>query len=84
MNPLLKLPARAAFFFLNLFFRSYFWMIHRRENLFFAKIKNILLIKLDRVGDVILATPLIEGLKRRFPKAKLTVLVSPQAVEVLS
>jgi lipopolysaccharide heptosyltransferase II len=40
-------------------------------------IRRILFIRLDRVGDVILSTPAIEALKRRFPHSEITVLLRP-------
>ncbi len=43
---------------------------------------NILLIQLKRIGDLILTTPAIAALRERFPKATLSLVVSP-AVEGL-
>jgi len=38
---------------------------------------NILIIRTDRIGDVILTTPAIAALRRQWPRARLTVLVNP-------
>jgi lipopolysaccharide heptosyltransferase II len=38
--------------------------------------KKILVIRADRIGDMILATPIFEPLKERYPKAKITCLAS--------
>lgn len=38
--------------------------------------KNILIVRTDRIGDVILTTPAIEAMRANFPNAKITVLVS--------
>ncbi|MBN1232013.1 MAG: glycosyltransferase family 9 protein [Candidatus Coatesbacteria bacterium] len=38
------------------------------------KIESILLIRLDHLGDLILTTPLIEGIKEVFPESRLHVL----------
>ena len=43
---------------------------------------NILLIQLKRIGDLILTTPAIAALREKFPKATLSLVVSP-AVEGL-
>lgn len=40
------------------------------------KIRKILVIRLDGIGDVLLSTPVYEALKKRYPSAKLTILVS--------
>ena len=40
-----------------------------------ADIKNILLVRTDRIGDVILSLPMLPLLKRRFPNARISVLV---------
>ena len=45
--------------------------------------KRILLIKLRYIGDVILSTPLIPVLRKRFPEAELTFLVNPGTESVL-
>lgn len=41
------------------------------------KPKKILLIRLDRLGDLVLTLPVIENLKLHYPDARLTVLVRP-------
>jgi heptosyltransferase III len=46
-------------------------------------LKRILLIKLRYIGDVVLATPLLPLLARRFPSATLTFLVNSGTEEVL-
>ena len=44
---------------------------------------KILLVRLRLIGDVVLTTPLLRGLKRRFPDAQLTYLVEPAAAPVV-
>ena len=44
--------------------------------------KNILIVRTDRMGDVILTTPAIAALRRTFPQAKISILVKP-ATEAL-
>src|SRR3990167_2028582 len=39
--------------------------------------KNILIIRTDRIGDVVLTTPAIKALRDAFPQARMTILVSP-------
>ncbi len=46
-------------------------------------VESILVLRLYFVGDVLLATPVLEALKNRFPSARLTVLVKRRAVDVL-
>ncbi len=45
--------------------------------------KNILIIKLRYLGDVLLATPVITQLRRAFPQAKLTMLVNRGTEDVV-
>ena len=42
----------------------------------FAAIRSILVIRPDRLGDVILSTPVYESIKRSFPRIHLTVLAN--------
>ena len=44
---------------------------------------NILLVRLRLIGDVVLTTPLLRALKRRYPDARLTYLVEPAAAPVV-
>ncbi len=41
------------------------------------RIRNILFIRTDRIGDMVLSIPAIRALKRLYPAARLTVLASP-------
>lgn len=45
--------------------------------------KRLLLIKLRYIGDVVLSTPLLPILRKRFPEASLTFLVNPGTESVL-
>jgi ADP-heptose:LPS heptosyltransferase len=45
-------------------------------------ISDILIIRLDRMGDFILSLPVIENLKLRYPEAKITVVVKPYLKEL--
>jgi heptosyltransferase-2 len=45
--------------------------------------KNILIVRTDRIGDVILTTPAIAALRRTFKDARITAMVSPLTVELI-
>ncbi len=45
--------------------------------------RHILLIRLSSVGDVILATPVVAGLRHRYPQAKITWLVDTGYLDLL-
>ena len=47
-------------------------------------LKNILVIRLDRLGDVLMNVPLIHRLKDNFPQSRLTVLCQPSIEPALS
>lgn len=46
-------------------------------------IKSVTVVKLDHIGDVILATPAIESLRNGYPEAKIRVVVGSWSKEVL-
>lgn len=48
-----------------------------------ARIKKILVIRLDNIGDILVTTPALRALRKRFPNAKIDVLVRPQLKELL-
>ena len=48
-----------------------------------ARHQRILVIRTDRIGDVVLATPLIRALRKSFPQAYIAALVNPYARDVL-
>jgi ADP-heptose:LPS heptosyltransferase len=48
-----------------------------------AQPKNILLVRLDHLGDVLFARPCLQALRGRYPQAHLTVLTSSLGAELL-
>jgi len=49
----------------------------------FSKISNVLVVRPDRLGDVVLSTPVYESLKRSFPHLKITAMVNPIQAGIL-
>jgi heptosyltransferase-2 len=47
------------------------------------EIKRILVIKLDHIGDVFLATPALKAIRQKFPESHITIVVGPWSREVL-
>jgi heptosyltransferase-2 len=45
--------------------------------------RNILIVRTDRIGDVILTTPVIAALRTQFPESRITVLVSVYTRELV-
>jgi len=45
---------------------------------------NILIVRTDRIGDVVLTTPVIAALHARWPQARLTMLVTPLTRELVA
>ncbi len=45
--------------------------------------KNILIIRLSAIGDVVFSSPLIKALRRRYPAAKISWMVEPAAAPLL-
>jgi ADP-heptose:LPS heptosyltransferase len=44
---------------------------------------NILLIRLDEIGDVVMMSPLLRELRRNYPIAKITLVVKPQVYNLV-
>lgn len=47
------------------------------------KYKNILIVRTDRIGDIVLTTPAMHAIKEKYPESRLTVLVSPLTYDLL-
>src|SRR5260370_41161584 len=45
-------------------------------------VRRLLVVRLDNLGDVILATPAIRALRQALPDARLTLLASPVGAQV--
>lgn len=45
--------------------------------------QKILIVKLDHIGDLLLATPVFQAIKNKYPNAYLTVVVNPSSAVVL-
>ena len=43
-----------------------------------SKVKRVLVVRLDEIGDVVMTTPLIRELRRNLPDAQITLVVKPQ------
>ncbi len=46
------------------------------------KVNSILLIRLDRIGDLVVSIPAIKAIKKIFPKARITALLSGFAIDL--
>ena len=60
---------------------SPYWVFKKRikEN----EIKKILVIRIDEIGDVLLTTPVLRALRKRFPDAGIDVLIKNDTKELL-
>ena len=45
--------------------------------------EKILIVRTDRIGDLILSTPVAEALKQKFPQAQIDFLVAPYTSPIL-
>lgn len=45
--------------------------------------KRILIVRTDRIGDVVLSTPVIKAVRASYPGGFLAMMVSPQALEIV-
>jgi len=60
-----------------------FLLLRRTKTPDEGKIKKILFLRYDRVGDMVLSTAVFKALKRRNPSAMLTVLASERNYEII-
>ncbi len=54
-----------------------------RKKIRLENIQKILVIKLAGIGDIILATPALRALRRKFPQAYIALLTTPRAAEII-
>lgn len=47
------------------------------------KFKNILIVRTDRIGDVVLTTPVISALRENYPHAQLSMMVTPETKDIV-
>jgi len=59
------------------------WLIGRSRKLRSHEPKDILIIKLDEIGDMVLSTHVFSLLKRDYPNASITVLCKPVVAELI-
>jgi len=45
--------------------------------------KKILLVRLDRIGDVLLSTPVIKAVRDAYPESHIAMMVRPYAREIV-
>ncbi len=45
--------------------------------------KNILIVRTDRIGDVVLTTPAIKALRKAYPAARISILVTPATFDLV-
>lgn len=45
--------------------------------------KNILVVRLDRMGDVVLSTPVLKALRDTYPESRITFMVRPPVKEIV-
>ena len=46
-------------------------------------VKKILIIRLDRIGDVILSTPAIRAVRQKFPQARIDLMVNAYVKDIV-
>ena len=48
-----------------------------------GKVNNVLIVKLDHAGDVLLSTPVIKSIRKTYPQADITLIVGPWSLDVV-
>ena len=57
-------------------------MSHLNENP--KTFQNILIVRTDRIGDVVLTTPAIKALRQAYPAARISILVTPATYDLVN
>jgi len=57
--------------------------IRRKDHLRDVKINKILITRLDSIGDVVLSTPILKPIKKRYPNAIINYLLSSQSQDII-
>ncbi|MDD5097164.1 MAG: lipopolysaccharide heptosyltransferase II [Candidatus Omnitrophica bacterium] len=47
------------------------------------QLKRILIVRTDRIGDVLLSTPVIKALRQKYPQAYISMMVAPYAKDIV-
>ena len=73
---------------LRIISNSFDYYLYKTRNLFskepsLSNVKNILVIELKRIGDILVTTPTLRALKKNFPQADIDIVVLPGMEEVL-
>ncbi len=68
-------------FLLNALSYLFFWV--RPKPIDVEKIHKILLIKMERMGDLILSTPAIRAIKRQCSNAHISIIINPYTKEII-
>lgn len=61
----------------------YFTKTYSKGDLLDIDIKNILVIRLDRIGDMVMTTPIFRAMKEKWPDVQITVLTNPVSKNVV-
>jgi ADP-heptose:LPS heptosyltransferase len=79
-----KYKVNATYKKVILSFIDFFLFFLKQKKIFPSKIKSILVIRLDNLGDILLTRPLMCSLKKAYPLAKVDVLLKGKSVNLLS
>jgi ADP-heptose:LPS heptosyltransferase len=71
---------RAVARFLDFF--GDFWLAAPRQEIHWARVKRVAVIRLDHLGDLLNAFPALEALRKRLPHAQLDLFVGPWSADL--
>lgn len=76
-------PLNWALFAIDLLGGIITFPIRNKKSIDHSQIKKILLIRLDYIGDVLVTTPAIRGLRKKYPQAHIDVVMRPSTCQLL-
>jgi len=74
---------KVTYFFGEIFFKLISMRSLSKRDLNLTKVKKILVIRLDEIGDVVMTTPFLRELRRNLPNAWITLAVKPQVYNLV-
>jgi lipopolysaccharide heptosyltransferase II len=79
----IKVLLRYLYLIMRMFVLYTFLRVRKKSKIELREDAEILVIRLDRIGDLVLSTPIFKVLDKKYPKARITALVTTYTKDIL-